>query len=152
MLTSTTPTLDHVFASLAAGGPTEDVFLETVRLDRLHRQGLRLWMAFGGQWRWRTDGRRVWWLWQWGVGTDGRGKWGRSLVGQRGLGEGRRRWRGWRCGNKGGGEARFTIAALEKVVNTLAAHDWFERQGPLQALQLKDKVKRRSPSSVKSKS
>lgn len=34
-------TLNHVFASLAGGGPTEDMLLETVSLDRLGRLGLR---------------------------------------------------------------------------------------------------------------
>ena len=43
------PTLDHVFASLAAGRPTEDVFLETVCLDRLYRQRLRLLLDIAGQ-------------------------------------------------------------------------------------------------------
>ncbi len=48
-------TLNHVSASLAAGWPTEDVLLETVSLDRLHRLGLRLWLRFGGHGQRGTD-------------------------------------------------------------------------------------------------
>lgn len=128
------PTLDYVFALLAAGGPTEDVLLETVSLDWLHRLSLRLWLAFGQR---GTDRRWVWW--QWGVGTNGRRMWGTALVGQGGLCEGGRGWRGWRGSDEGWGEAGFAVAALEKVVHTLAAHNWFEGQGALQPLQLKGK-------------
>lgn len=126
-----------MFASLAAGRPTEDVLLETVRLDRLHRLGLRLWLGFGGHGQRGTD--RRWVRWQWGVGTVRRGAGGRALIGQGGFREGGRRQRGWRCGDEGWGRARLAVAALEKVVHTLAAHDRFEWQGALQPLQLGDK-------------
>lgn len=130
-----------MFASLAAGRPTEDVLLETVGLDRLHRLGLRLLLGFGGHGQRGTDRR---WVWrQRGVGTDGRGMGGRVLIGQGGFREGGRRWRGWRCGDEGWGRAGFTVIALEKVVHTLAAHDRFEGQGALQPLQLKDKKQKR---------
>lgn len=49
-------TLDHVFASLAAGGPAEDVLLEAVSLERLHRgRGLRLGRGPGGHRRRGAD-------------------------------------------------------------------------------------------------
>lgn len=130
------PTLDHVFASLAAGGPTEDVLLETVSLDRLHRLGLRLWLGFGGHRQRGTDGGRL--RWQRQVGTAGRGVRVGALVGRGAFGEGGRRWRRRRCGDDCRGKAGFAVAALEKVVHALAAHDWFEGQGALQPLQLED--------------
>lgn len=37
--------MDHVFASLAAGGPAKDVLLKTVGLQCLHRLGLGLWLS-----------------------------------------------------------------------------------------------------------
>lgn len=128
-----------MFALLAAGGPTEDMLLETVGLDRLHWLGLRLWLGFKGDGQWRTDRRWVWW--QWRVWTD-RGRQGRrALISQRGFSEGRRRWHWWWSCYNGWWRAGFTITALEKVVHTFAAHDWFEGQGALQPLQLKEKVK-----------
>lgn len=52
---STWRTLDHLFASLAGGGPAEDMLLETVVLD-WPQLGLRLGLGLGGQGR-GTDGR-----------------------------------------------------------------------------------------------
>lgn len=134
------PTLDHVFASLAAGRPTEDVLLETVSLDWLRQLSLRLWLGFGRHRQRGTD--RRWARWQGEVGTARRGMWGRALIGQGGFGEGGRRWRRWRCSDKGWRKTGFTVTALEKVVHTLAAHDWLEGQGALQPLQLKGKTKK----------
>lgn len=135
------PTLDHVFASLAAGWPTEDVLLETVSLDWLRQLSLRLWLGFGRHRQRRTD--RRWVRRQGEVGTARRGMWGRALIGQGRFGEGGRRWRWWRRSDKGWRKTGFTVTALEKVVHALAAHDWLEGQGALQPLQLKGKTKRR---------
>lgn len=64
----------------------------------------------------------------------------RTLIGQRGGGDGgRRTWQGCRGSDEGGRSAGFAVIALEKVVHTLATHDGFEGQGALQSLQLKDK-------------
>ena len=132
------PTLDHLLASLAAGGLAEDVVLEAVRLDGPQQDlgGARR----GGEGRRRAGvggaGR------QRGVGAGRGGERRRPLVGQRALRERRRRRRGQRgrrIGRDDGRESEVVVvASLEEVVHALAAHHGFEGQGPLQALQLED--------------
>ena len=132
------PTLDHLLASLAAGGLAEDVVLEAVRLDGPQQDlgGARR----GGEGRRRAGvggaGR------QRGVGAGRGGERRRPLIGQRALRERRRRRRGQRgrrIGRDDGRESEVVVvASLEEVVHALAAHHGFEGQGSLQALQLED--------------
>ena len=132
------PTLDHLLASRAAGGLAEDVVLEAVCLDGPEQDlgGRRR----GGEGRRRAGvggaGR------QRGVGAGGGRERRRPLVGQRALGERRRRGqRGRRVGRDDGRESEVVVvvaASLEEVVHTLATHHGLEGQGALEALELED--------------